>query len=84
MSSAASNYNILKLKAGISMAAISVVLALVSVTILVKCTAATAMWSIAILFAYGGIMFASSFVEEEQNFWYWMASGWLAWICMKL
>jgi hypothetical protein len=26
------------------------------------------------------MMFASSFVEEEQHFWYWSASGWLAYL----
>lgn len=26
--------------------------------------------------SYGGMMFASSYVEEEQNFWYWVSSGW--------
>jgi len=33
--------------------------------------------------AYGFMMFASSYVEEEQQFWYWICSGWLAFLAMK-
>lgn len=28
-------------------------------------------------------MFASSYVEEEQHFWYWAATGWLALLAIK-
>ena len=35
---------------------------------------------LAITVSYGVMMFASSFVEEEQHFWYWSASGWLAYL----
>ncbi|KAI9824815.1 MAG: major facilitator super transporter protein [Phylliscum demangeonii] len=34
-------------------------------------------------FAYGGMMFASSYVEEEHHFWYWMLSGWLFYLLAK-
>lgn len=30
-----------------------------------------------ITFSYSTMMFASSYVEEEQHFWYWAASAWL-------
>lgn len=32
---------------------------------------------IAITVTYGIMMFASSYVEEEQHFWYWATSAWL-------
>jgi len=32
---------------------------------------------------YGIMMFASSFVEEEHNFWYWAATGWLALLSLR-
>ena len=31
---------------------------------------------------YGIMMFASSYVEEEQHFWYWISSAWLLWLYM--
>lgn len=33
--------------------------------------------------AYGVMMFASSYVEEEQHFWYWMTAAWLSLIGLK-
>lgn len=30
----------------------------------------------AITISYVVLMFASSYVEEEHHFWYWVASGW--------
>jgi ethanolaminephosphotransferase len=31
---------------------------------------------------YGIMMFASSYVEEEQHFWYWASSAWV--VCLTL
>lgn len=31
-------------------------------------------WTLSL--SYGGMMIASSYVEEEQQFWYWAASAW--------
>jgi ethanolamine phosphate transferase 2 subunit G len=36
-----------------------------------------------ITIAYGIMMFASSYVEEEQHFWYWTTSGWLCLLSFK-
>ena len=32
---------------------------------------------------YGAMMFASSYVEEEHHFWYWVLSGWLSLLVLK-
>lgn len=32
---------------------------------------------------YGGMMFASSYVEEEQHFWYLLASSWGVYLFIK-
>ena len=37
-----------------------------------------------LILAYGSIMFASSYVEEEQQFWYWICSGWMFYLHIKL
>jgi ethanolamine phosphate transferase 2 subunit G len=36
--------------------------------------------TMSIVGAYGAMMFASSYVEEEQQFWYWLGAGWLFFI----
>ncbi len=82
MSSTASNYNLFRMKAGTIIAATA------------TCLAAAALVSglsekliglslVAMSLTYGGMMFASSYVEEEQHFWYWNASGWIAYLCIK-
>ncbi len=37
----------------------------------------------AVTLTYGIMMFASSYVEEEHHFWYWMTSAWLVVLAMK-
>lgn len=32
---------------------------------------------------YGIMMFASSYVEEEQHFWYWTTSAWLGSLAIR-
>lgn len=45
---------------------------------------ALADWTLPIMaIAYAVMMFASSFVEEEQHFWYWVASGWFMALFLK-
>ncbi|KAK1968085.1 GPI ethanolamine phosphate transferase [Colletotrichum sublineola] len=38
---------------------------------------------LAIAVAYGVMMFASSYVEEEHHFWYWTTSAWLGTLAIK-
>ncbi|KAK2024357.1 GPI ethanolamine phosphate transferase [Colletotrichum zoysiae] len=38
---------------------------------------------LAIAVAYGVMMFASSYVEEEHHFWYWITSAWLGILAIK-
>ena len=75
MSSAASSYDIIKLQFGITMAAVATLVAFTA--------SATSMAFLILLLIYGALMFASSYVEEEQQFWYWATSGWLAWLSLK-
>ncbi|MCJ1240265.1 major facilitator super transporter protein [Varicellaria rhodocarpa] len=37
-----------------------------------------------LLLTYGALTFASSYVEEEHQFWYWMLSGWLGILGIKV
>lgn len=83
MSSAASNYDIPKLQVGITIALVAASVALLALwTTPVVIDSSTA-WAGVITVAYGAMMFASSYVEEEHHFWYWVASGWLGWLYVK-
>ncbi|QSS62502.1 phosphoethanolamine transferase [Histoplasma capsulatum] len=73
MSSAASNYNMERLCIGISLAASAAVLS--SVVSLDDMSGAK-VFALFIAIAYGSMIFGSSYVEEEQQFWYWILSGW--------
>jgi ethanolaminephosphotransferase len=77
MSSMASNYDMPKLFIGQGIAAIA---AIVSATALVSLGAhrdGQVLPFAVLTLSYGVMMYASSYVEEEQHFWYWASSIWL-------
>jgi ethanolaminephosphotransferase len=80
MSSTASNYNVSRLVSGIAVAATSVVLVLFATWGQTLLTQLDSVFFILVLALYGVMMFASSYVEEEQHFWYWVTGGWLAYL----
>ncbi|KAI9842523.1 MAG: major facilitator super transporter protein [Thelocarpon superellum] len=83
MSSTASNYDVPRLYSGTALAGVASIIALaVSLITVYDSTVALAIF-LGISLCYGGMMFASSYVEEEQHFWYWMASAWLGYIFLK-
>lgn len=75
MSSTASNYDVPRLIIGSTIAILSVVLAFFSVPSLQGITPAGLSYTLILVF-YSILMFASSYVEEEHNFWYWATSAW--------
>lgn len=75
MSSTASNYNVQLLVTGTALAFVSVLLTLFTLLALRPITPSGVAYAM-ILILYSVLMFASSYVEEEHNFWYWAASGW--------
>jgi ethanolaminephosphotransferase len=79
----ASNYDMSRLIAGQAVAIIAVVCA-VSGTHLISDQNIRTFVPFALLTgAYGVMMFASSYVEEEQHFWYWTTTAWLTLIGLK-
>ena len=82
MSSTASNYDMLKLQLGIGTAAITACCAIAALAGLNP--KGWSLWTCILVSTYGGMMFATSYVEEEQYFWYWIASGWLVILYLKL
>ncbi|KAF1971856.1 GPI ethanolamine phosphate transferas-like protein 2 [Bimuria novae-zelandiae CBS 107.79] len=75
MSSTASNYDVPRLITGTAIAFVSVILTCLSLPSLRPITPAGVSYAL-ILILYSILMFASSYVEEEHNFWYWAAAGW--------
>lgn len=77
MSSTASNYDLSKLCQGICLSALAVIVSLFSCFGGgLKDRGSRGCFSL-IAVGYGVLMFASSYVEEEQQFWYWILTGWI-------
>lgn len=83
MSSTASNYDMFKLTAGQVLSSLAAVLALGAAIPALTQSFVSTIPFLLITIAYGIMMFASSYVEEEQHFWYWATSGWLALLSLK-
>ena len=84
MTSAASNYDMSLITYGLGLAAVSATLTLFVVAPSLLQGGSSALVSLFIASAYGGMMFTSSYVEEEHHFWYWVTSGWLAYLAGKV
>ncbi|KAI9746422.1 MAG: major facilitator super transporter protein [Claussenomyces sp. TS43310] len=77
MRNTASNYDITKLIVGQAAALAASALAFFAAIPTLSRSWAASLPFLIIIVTYGMMMFASSYVEEEHNFWYWMSSGWL-------
>lgn len=83
MSSTASNYSLSRLGLGIGIAALATIAGIATVSTALFEAQATGLWTSLVFIAYGIMMFASSYIEEEQHFWYWASSSWLGWLLLK-
>jgi ethanolaminephosphotransferase len=75
MSSTASNYDVQRLFFGTSLAFLICVLSYFALPTMRPMSPAGLYYALT-LALYAVLMFASSYVEEEHNFWYWITSGW--------
>lgn len=83
MTSMASNYDVPRLKLGTGLSMISAVLATVSVALTSTASLGGLVPYTLITLLYGEMMFASSYVEEEQHFWYWATSIWFFYLTVN-
>lgn len=83
MSTTATTYDVSKLVAGQAVAALALLLASLAAGPTIVHSLKSSFPFIVVTLLYGIMMFASSYVEEEQNFWYWASTAWLAVLWMK-
>ncbi|KAI9641559.1 major facilitator super transporter protein [Ciborinia camelliae] len=83
MSGTASDYDVKKLITGQSFAALTLVMAAVAAGPFILDHFKASIPLLAISLLYGIMMFATSYVEEEQHFWYWTSTGWLFLLSVK-
>ncbi|TVY20155.1 GPI ethanolamine phosphate transferase 2 [Lachnellula arida] len=83
MSSTASNYDVSKLVIGQAVAAAGLFFASIAAGPAVLNSLRSSSPFIGVSLSYGIMMFASSYVEEEQHFWYWTTTAWLMLLWIK-
>ncbi|PWY64294.1 alkaline phosphatase-like protein [Aspergillus heteromorphus CBS 117.55] len=83
MSSAASNYNIGNLVLGLGLIVLVTALSFPTAYNLLSTSGHVEAFFMLSILIYGGMMFASSYVEEEQQFWNWIFTAWVFYLHIK-
>lgn len=84
MSSTSSNYDLTKLNLGLYISGFAVLISFTATYRTVSKFRNATVFLILSTLGYGGMMFASSYVEEEQQFWYWIFTGWIFYLHIRL
>ncbi|OQD60587.1 hypothetical protein PENPOL_c022G09381 [Penicillium polonicum] len=83
MSRTASNYDVSRLTLGLLITGVAGLFVLPATY--KECTrhGSSGMFLMLMIITCGMMMFASSYVEEEQQFWYWICSGWIVYLHIR-
>jgi ethanolaminephosphotransferase len=82
LSSTASSYDVPRMVVGVVVASASLVLAVLTFPKFWPPSLAGGALTLTTLL-YGVMMFATSYVEEEQHFWYWITPAWLTFLAIR-
>jgi ethanolamine phosphate transferase 2 subunit G len=77
LSGTASNYDLTKMNSGIALAGLASILSLVGGWSHLLDSTLDGISFVVLTGTYAATMFASSYVEEEQQFWYWIFGAWM-------
>ncbi|EPQ64676.1 Bgt-65 [Blumeria graminis f. sp. tritici] len=83
LSASSSNYNVLKLGVGLAVIILAMGISIAVAILLIGEGLRAYFFLFIITLLHGTMMFASSYVEEEQNFWHWITNAWLLLLWMK-
>jgi ethanolaminephosphotransferase len=83
MRGTSSNYKLPRLYIGLLTALIVVLVSFASAYKTLSTSGFPGLFLVATTICNGCMMFASSYVEEEQQFWYWVSSAWSTYLYMK-
>lgn len=84
MSSTSSNYDLTRLNLGLYTGGFAALLSVPATYKLLSKFRHSGIFLMFSVLGYGGMMFASSYVEEEQQFWYWLFTGWVFYLHIRL
>jgi ethanolaminephosphotransferase len=82
LSSTASSYDVPRMVAGVVIASASLILAVLAFPTFWPPSLAGGTLTMTTLL-YGVMMFATSYVEEEQHFWYWITPAWITFLAIR-
>jgi ethanolaminephosphotransferase len=80
MSGTASNYDVPRMIIGVTLSALSFITLCFDIYRSPRLFNVDSLIFITAVMCYAVMMFASSYVEEEQHFWYWISAGWIAYL----